>query len=147
MALNREYKERGIGVRSYVADPGVVFSGILGGVVPWFVEWLTVAPVLFIASLLVSSVVLTAWRGATSLYYLSGVPGAQGKLDIVDDASKEQDETMKRYSSASRNFFGETFVHARALFEDDGVQVKRVRGDSELVLARLKEMHARLKQQ
>eukprot|EP00158_Paraphelidium_tribonemae_P002727 Partr_v1_DN25621_c0_g1_i1_m4735 putative Hydroxysteroid (17-beta) dehydrogenase 7 len=62
--LNEEFEAAGLGVRSFVVDPGVVSTNIVGDGMHWFMKYCLMIPVMFIASFLLPFITYTAKNAA-----------------------------------------------------------------------------------
>ena len=117
IGINNQLIQQGSSVRSYVCEPGVVSTNILGNDIHWLLQKCVIVPFIYLASFLFTFITFSAWNGAASLFYLSGF---SSKDVCYDDEtgnviSKEPWDTTVKYSSNFSRYGRKCFVSHRKM--------------------------------
>lgn len=140
--LNQDYSRRGVNIQSFIADPGVVSTSIVSGALTMFINYFAVIPFLYLARIVLDSVVFTPWIGALSLFYLSNLQSA-GEFNIrmttINDASKATGMSDFKYSSRERFIVGQEYVRVAPV--DKEIIKESSRGEMLMELEKLRLSH------
>lgn len=127
-------------MKSFVADPGVVVTSIMTEQFSWIMVVFMITPLLYLARMVLDSIVYTPWNASISLFYLSGF-SETGGIQL----KSSQNESMKceadlRFAARESWYDGRLYVETVSLLNCSPDQKEEIRMKGKKIMEEMEKL-------